>query len=496
MRACCALLLSTTLLPACFALRPSDGGGQTKDKSAPPSSDPQVHVPDGYRIERVAHGLTFPTGVAFDEAGQPFVVEGGYSYGEVFETPRLVAVEAGGALKEIARGDRHGWNGVAFADGAFFVAEAGITSPGRILKLGKDGSTVVVVDDLPSLGDHHVNGPLVKDGFVYFGIGTATNSGVVGVDNADMGWLGRAPAFHDVPCEDIALSGERFTSKNPLTPDDDDAVTGAFQAFGSADAQVVKGQVPCTGAVLRTSTSGDGPIELVAWGFRNPFGLAADDRGRIFVTDNGYDQRGSRPIYGNADWLWELVPGAWYGWPDYADGNSVVDDRYGTLGTPPRRKLLAKDPGEPQQPRARFGVHSSSNGFDFSRRPQGEELSRSAGFGHEGQAFVAQFGDMAPQVGKVLAPVGFQVVRVDVDTGVIEPFAANAGPENGPASLLGIDGLERPIAARFDPSGGALYIVDFGVMTIGEQGPVPKPRTGALWKIERDTSIELSRRTP
>ncbi|MDP2342991.1 MAG: PQQ-dependent sugar dehydrogenase [Deltaproteobacteria bacterium] len=461
---------------ACFFMRPSDGGGQTRGAQKPLTSSPQVLVPEGYRIERVAHGLTFPTGVAFDESGRAHVVEGGYSYGELFEMPRLLAVDDDGSVHEIARGDRHGWNGVAFADGAFFVAEAGVTIPGRILKIDKQGTTAVVVDDLPSLGDHHVNGPLVRDGFVYFGIGTATNSGVVGVDNEQMGWLQRSPAFHDVPCEDLALNDERFTSDNPLTPDDDRAVTGPFQPFGSAGAATVKGAVPCSGAVLRTSTNGAGAIELVAWGFRNPFGFAVDVEGRLFVSDNGYDQRGSRPIYGNADWLWEVKPGAWYGWPDYAEGNSVTDDRYGTLGSPKRRKVLARDPGPVQQPRARFAVHSSSNGFDFSR---------AAAFGHEGQAFVAQFGDMAPGVGKVLAPVGFQVVRVDVDTGVIEPFAANAGPEHGPASLLGIDGIERPIAARFDPSGAALYVVDFGVMNIGKLGPLPQKATGALWKITR-----------
>ena len=40
-------------------------------------------------------------------------------------------------------------------------------------------------------------------------------------------------------------------------------------------------------------------------------------------------------------------------------------------------------------------------------------------------------------------------------------------------------------AARFDPSGTALYVVDFGVMTMGPQGPAPQPETGVLWRITR-----------
>jgi hypothetical protein len=103
-----------------------------------------------------------------------------------------------------------------------------------------------------------------------------------------------------------------------------------------------------------------------------------------------------------------------------------------------------------------------------------------------GQAFVAQFGDMAPNVGKVLRPVGFKVVRVDVTTGGIEDFAVNKGRANGPASWVGGGGLERPVAARFDPSGTALYVVDFGVMTVTSKAPAPQPGTGVLWRITRE----------
>ncbi|HET6527998.1 MAG TPA: hypothetical protein VFG39_04535 [Balneolaceae bacterium] len=36
----------------------------------------------------------------------------------------------------------------------------------------------------------------------------------------------------------------------------------------------------------------DGPVELVAWGFRNPHGLAFSPDGILYVTENGYDVRG------------------------------------------------------------------------------------------------------------------------------------------------------------------------------------------------------------
>ncbi len=77
------------------------------------------------------------------------------------------------------------------------------------------------------------------------------------------------------------------------------------------------------------------------------------------------------------------------------------------------------------------------------------------------------------------------MVRVDVDSGVVYDFAVNRDP-NGPASKVGGGGLERPIAARFSPDGSALYVVDFGVMIVNEQGPKPQEGTGVLWRITRE----------
>ena len=123
-----------------------------------------------------------------------------------------------------------------------------------------------------------------------------------------------------------------------------------------------------------------------------------------------------------------------------------------------------------------LGVHSASTGIAFSTSPE---------FGHVGEAFITQFGDMAPWVGKVLHPVGFKVVRVDVESGVIEDFAVNRGERIAPASALKTAGLERPVAVAFNGAGTALYVVDFGVMAMGKQGPFPVKETGAVWRITR-----------
>lgn len=473
-----ALALASLLLAGCWSILPSKGGGQTGFQGRRATDPADVALPEGYSAEVVASGFTFPTGVAFDDRGGIYVLEAGYSYGEVWTTPRLLRVNPGGSPTVVATGENAPWNGVVFHGGAFYIADGGEKAGGRILRVTPDGRINPVVEGLPSLGDHHTNGPAVgSDGWLYFGQGTATNSGVVGPDNHEFGWLKRHPDFHDIPCRDIRLSGRNFTSDNPLTPEPGDrATTGPYLPFGQASTagQVVPGRVPCGGAVLRVRPDGGAP-ELVAWGFRNPFGLAFSPDGRLYVTENGADQRGSRPVYGSPDVLWAVAPGAWHGWPDYAMGVKLEDGQFHQGANPPLESLLAEEPGTPPKPAATLGVHASANGFDFSRNEA---------FGHVGEAFVALFGDMAPEVGKVMGPVGFKVVRVDVSSGRVEDFAVNRR-KNGPASKVGGGGLERPVAARFDPSGEALYVVDFGVMTIGPQGPEPRQETGALWKITR-----------
>lgn len=475
-----AIALATVALSGCYMMRPSSGGGQTNFTPPRPVSTADVALPAGYRIEAVATGLTFPTGVAFDDAGTPYVVEAGYAYGEEWTVPRLVRINPDHSTSEIARGAKNGpWNGIAYTKGNFYVAEGGQMEGGRILRISPDGKITALIGNLPGKGDHHTNGPAIgKDGKIYFGQGTATNSGVVGKDNAEFGWLKRFPDFHDTPCRDITLAGRNFETGNALKPESGErVVTGAFSPYGTSSAagQVIPGRLPCNGAIMRIDPDGSA-LELVAWGFRNPFGLAFAPDGQLYVTENGYDERGSRPVWGAGEHLWRVTPGTWYGWPDFS-GNKPVDHEGFNPPTKPKPELLLqKHPNTPPKPVAALGVHASSNGLDFSR---------SASFGHIGQAFIAEFGDMSPATGKSLHPVGFQVVKVDVANGSIEHFAVNKGPKHGPASKIGTAGLERPVAVRFNPAGDALYIVDFGVMRLEGKMPKPLERTGVLWKITR-----------
>src|SRR5436190_37325 len=130
-------------------------------------------------------------------------------------------------------------------EGNFYVAEGGEMEGGRILKISPDGKVTVLVSGLPSFGDHHTDGPVVgPDGWLYFGQGTASNSGIVGEDNAKFGWLKRHPDFHDIPGEDIILTGQNFSTPDVAHGSPQKVLTGAFLPFGTSSTpnQVIKGE--------------------------------------------------------------------------------------------------------------------------------------------------------------------------------------------------------------------------------------------------------------
>ncbi|HKY53352.1 MAG TPA: PQQ-dependent sugar dehydrogenase [Anaerolineales bacterium] len=218
-------------------------------------------------------------------------------------------------------------------------------------------------------------------------------------------------------------------------------------------------------------------LEVVAWGLRNPYGLAFTNDGRLFVVEHGMDERGRRYVVDDPDDFYEINEGEWYGWPDFASGIRL-DDPYWGEGGHGREPVLAEFPNpNPPKPLASFQTHSAANGFDFCRNPD---------FGFEGDAFVACFGDLAPitTVKRAVTPAGFNVVRVDMKNRQVHPFANNK--MTGPASKLPHDGFERPSHCQFGPD-GSLYIVDFGIIHIApERGGIRQQvGTGSLWRIRR-----------
>ncbi len=434
----------------------------------------QIAVPAGYRVEALASGLNAPSALEVTSDGTVYIGESGYggayaaTAGVEGATPgRILRLNRDGTFTVVAGNFLPPLDGfVHDAKGNLYVSHGGVVT--AITPQGRRD----IVTGLPSLGDHKNNSITVgPDGLLYLAQGTVTNSGIVGLDNWVL-WGRFFPGPRDIPCHDVTLRGVNVTTADPrsLIPFMR-VTTGAYSPFGHSTrpGQVVRGQLPCGGAVLRFAADGSG-MELVAWGLRNPFDLRFSKRGDLFVTDDGPDTRGSRPFQG-PDLLHRIRFGAWYGWPDYWNGQPV--STLNSAGWERPQMLLARLPAPPEKAFAPLGQQVAAAGFDFAP----------VGFGFEGQLFIAQWGTAFPATTQYSDLVGFNVARFDPVTRRKEIFATNVKP--GPASLSADrGGFERPVAVRFGPD-GAMYILDWGHLSVTRKGPYHVPDSGALWRIGR-----------
>lgn len=407
--------------------------------------------------------LSFPTSLTFDAEGVAYVAESGLPFGGAEPEGRVWRLEPDGGRTLLLDHLRPPVNGLTWHEGALYISEGG--HPGRISCLDRNGEHTPILDGLPGPGNYHTNMLAVgPDGRLYFSQGAMTNTGIIGLDAYELGWLKRLPHAHDIPGYDVVLAGHNVETPNPLSVDPDARVsTGAFSAFGTRTepGQHVPAQLPCTAAVMRCNPDGS-DLELFAWGIRNAYGLGFLPDGRLLATDQGADDRGSRPVGNVPDLLFEVRQGAWYGWPDFVGEKPIVDPAYHPTRGPAPQFVLANHGGlpPPERPLLEFPPHVSAVKFDVA--PPGTPF--------EGQLFVALFGDEAPMTAPPGPRVGRSVARVDPSDWSLHPVLSEP--------------LSRPIDVRFDPAGEWLYILDFGQFEMhAERGVVAEAGSGKLWRI-------------
>ncbi len=413
--------------------------------------------------ERLAVGLDFPTSVAIADDGTPYVAESGLPFDGARPGGRIVRVDRDGSTTCVLEGLRAPVNGLTWHDGGFYMSEGGF--PGRISRWTPGSERRTVLDGLPGRGNYHTNMVAVgPDGWLYFSQGAMTNAGVVGLDAYDLAWLKQLPHPCDLPGLDIALAGEVFETADPFTPGAR-AVTAAFAPFGEAGAARAQhtGRVPCTAAVLRCRPDGS-ELTLVAWGLRNAYGLGFLPDGRLLATDQGADDRGSRPIGNAPDGLFVVDAGGWYGWPDYVCGRPVTDPEFKPQRGPHPRFILA-DHGAlppPRRPVVEFGVNAAAT--KFAVLPAGARWP--------GQLVVALFGDEKPAT----APPGPRVAR----------GLTRIDPRDWSRHALPAGQFSRPIDVAAT-RGSSLLVADFGHFELMGQGRIEARRgSGALWTIRLD----------
>jgi len=421
----------------------------------------------GPALELVAGGLSFPTSLTFDAAGAAYVAESGLPFGGARPGGRVWRLDGNGRRALLIENLRPPVNGLTFHDGHLYVSEGG--HPARISRFDLDGrNQTVILDDLPGPGNYHTNMvAFAPDGKLYFSQGAMTNTGIIGLDAYELGWLRRLPHGHDLPGYDLVLSGVNVETPDPLAGEEGARTeTGAFVPFGerTEPGRRVAASLPCTAAVMRCNADGS-QLELVAWGLRNAYGLGFLADGRLLAVDQGADDRGSRPVGDVPDMLFEVREGAWYGWPDFIGDVPITDPRYRPVrGAPPAFLLANHDElPRPEKPLLRFPPHAAAVKFDVAPPGAGRWA---------GHLFVALFGDEVPMTAPAGPKAGRSVARVDPADWSLHAFARGE--------------LLRPIDVRFNPADGALYALDFGAFEMLDAGGVSaEAGSGKLWRVRQ-----------
>lgn len=422
-------------------------------------------------MKLICDGLDFPTSICFDDQSRLYVGESGIGFGGARRGGRLSRVEADGSLTPLLDGLKWPLNGITYRNGGLFLSEGGY--PGRISRYDiGSGQVTTLLDNLPGMGNYHTcMSAFGPDGKLYFSQGALTNNGIIGLDAYELGWLRKLPHNVDIPGYTIELVGGSVESENPFHGEEGElggagptVRTGAFAPFGREHpaGTRIPGTTPCTASMMRCNEDGSG-LELVAWGLRNSYGLGFLPDGRLLVSDQSGDDRGSRPTDNAPDLLYEVKEGAWYGWPDFLGAVPLTDPRFRSSRGPRVERLLANhhELPPPERPLLEFPVNSAPTKFCVAP----------AGTPWAGDLLICLFGDEKPMTGPAGPRVGRSLARIDTRQWTLHPL--HQGP------------FQRPMDVRFHPETRAVYLMDFGHFEMVSQRDLEAtPGSGKIWRLE------------
>jgi glucose/arabinose dehydrogenase len=219
----------------------------------------RIRVPEGFQLSHIGrfNGQVMQISYGADERLYATVLENGTRSGAVY------VMEADGSTQRYSE-TMISPIGLAFQPGTnvlYVSARTTLEAGGALYRVEVDGTTGIVIDDLPCCYKNISNQPngLVfgSDGMLYMGIGAIT---------------------------------DRAESQNPRS-----------QPFANI--------LPNEAAILRINPH-TGEVESYAQGIRNPYDLDFDSRGQLYATDLGL-------VTGEGDRLLRVNAGAHYGFPYY-----------------------------------------------------------------------------------------------------------------------------------------------------------------------------------
>ncbi|MCB2354450.1 hypothetical protein [Clostridium estertheticum] len=193
----------------------------------------------------------------------------------------------------------------------YYASGTNVYSYNLISKQSKE-----IIKNIPNYGDYNNSLVRINGDYLFVTIGSATNSGVVGLDNK---WLDNYPQNYDITPKSITIRGMDFGGIK----------TGAFVPYKTRN---IKGQIITQHVIgnssviiynLKTGAQGN-----FAWGIRNMMGIDFNSEGKVLVTVGGMEDRGLRPVKGDSDYIYQIKKNAWYGFPDYSGGDPISSPKF------------------------------------------------------------------------------------------------------------------------------------------------------------------------
>lgn len=272
LRRALTVLLAATTLAACSG--PGTGARSTAQPSRSPQATasaaatpaPSLKPPGALDLDQqaIAQNLIAPWGLAFAEDGSIWLTERPGRV-RVIRGGRLLSDPAATIGVATANGCEDGLLGIAVGGGSAYVeytyAGAG-GNTNRVSRFTISGDQLtaerVLVDGIPGGTCYHFGGrvELAGDGWLYF------------------------------------TTGEGFVPARAADPNNK------------------------SGKIMRVHTDGSG-LEVFAWGFRNPQGIAFDASGRLYASSNGPTGDLGLCCHDEVDLVGQ---GGFYGWPAWAGG--------------------------------------------------------------------------------------------------------------------------------------------------------------------------------
>jgi len=193
----------------------------------------------------------------------------------------------------------------------YYASDTSIYSYNLISK-----KNIEIIKGIPNYGDYKNSLIRINGDYLFVTIGSATNSGVVGLDNQ---WLANYPQNHDVTPKRITIKGLNFGVNK----------TGAFVSYQTRNKNgqmITEHKIGNSSIIiynLKTGAEGN-----FAWGIRNMNGIDFNSEGKILVSVGGMENRGLRPVNGDSDYIYQIKKNAWYGFPDYTGGDPINSPKF------------------------------------------------------------------------------------------------------------------------------------------------------------------------